>query len=330
MTKKHRGETEYVIGIDGGASKSIAVLMTREGKIKKEIRSKAINYHTIGELGVRNHLHYILSSFLKRYNIKAVVVGVAGLDTKEDFAVYRRIVKALVPRPIPFYICNDTKAALEDSCPDSKARLIVIAGTGSNVYGEYGHTGARSGGWDFVVADEGSAYGMGLAGIRAAIRSYDGRGEKSLLLERLVCRKAKVNDIPMLVTEIFTIWHRKPEDFKRYIASFVRAVDEAALKGDKTARKIIREDGAEELFLGARAVMKKLHMMREPICVGYIGSNFKAPGLRDMLSRKIKKIANRATFVSEVHAGRGAARLALKLLNGELPSHRTKITKVWA
>lgn len=330
MTKKHKGETEYVIGIDGGASKSIAVLMTREGKIKKEIRSKAINYHTIGERGVRDHLRRVLLPPLRQYNVRAVALGVAGLDTKEDFVVYRRIVKTLIPRSIPFYISNDTKAALEDSCPDSKARLIVIAGTGSNVYGEHGRRAVRSGGWDFLVADEGSAYGMGLRGIRAAIRSYDGRGEKSQLLERLMCKNARVKNIPALVTKIFHVWHRTPNEFKRFIASFVLSVDEAALKGDKTARNIIREDGAEELFLGVRAVMKRLDMTRESVCVGYIGSNFKAPGLRDMLSRKIKKISPRARFVSKVHAARGAARLALKLLNGEVPSHRAKITKVWA
>ena len=76
----------------------------------------------------------------------------------------------------------------------------------------------------------------------------------------------------------------------------------------------IQQDAAEELFVGARAVIKKLHMEKTRVCVGYAGSNFKAPLLKSLLTRKIKKIAPRAYFVSTIKPVEGAVLLALKLL----------------
>lgn len=331
MAREKRDKSEYVIGIDGGASKSIAVLMNPEGRVTKWLRWKPINYHAAGIPETRKHFQYLFSQFFKRYRIRAVVVGVAGLDTRVDFLVYQKILKTAIPRPVPFFVCNDTRTALEDACGENTdPRLIVIAGTGSNVYGEYRGEGARSGGWDFLLADEGSAYGFGMAGIRAAIRSFDGRGEKTIL-ERFVCKSGGAADIPSFITHIYGVWHKKPQEFKRFIASFAKSVDRAALRGDKVAKNIIRKDGVEELFLSVRAVMARLGIGKNSkLCVGYIGSNFKAPGLKNQLSRRIKRNIPHAVFRHEVDAARGAAKLALKLIRRELPSHRDKITKVWA
>lgn len=300
----------YVIGVDGGGTRTTAVVADLDGKILKKARGESINYHGVGEKRAGAHLHKLLKNFLKKYWVGAVVIGFAGLDTKKDYEIYQRIVKRVLPSRIKFFICNDTKTALEAAC-DTKSRLLIISGTGSNVYGEYGEKGTRAGGWDFLLADEGSGFEFGMKAARAAIRSFDGRGPKTIL-EKLVLKKNGSKAMTDFIPKVYEIWHKKPQTFKQYIASFAPVVDEAYKKRDKIAKQII-EEGAEELFLGARAVIKKLKTQNQPLCVGYVGSNFKAPLLKELLSREIKKLAPKAYFVHDVEPAQGAVKIAINI-----------------
>ncbi len=63
--------------------------------------------------------------------------------------------------------------------------IALIAGTGSLAWGR-NRAGdvARSGGWGYLIGDEGSAYALALAGLRAATQAADGRGPSTELLSR--------------------------------------------------------------------------------------------------------------------------------------------------
>ena len=63
--------------------------------------------------------------------------------------------------------------------------IALIAGTGSLAWGR-NRAGdvARSGGWGYLIGDEGSAYAIALAGLRAATQAADGRGPATELLSR--------------------------------------------------------------------------------------------------------------------------------------------------
>lgn len=302
----------FVLGIDGGGTKTIAAVADLSGNVLSQKICGSTNWHRVGEKEVQKSLEKLLKPILKKYNVEAAVFGLAGLDTKDDFLIYQKIVRKVLGLKIKLQIFNDTKIALE-ALPDEAAKLLIISGTGSNIYGEYKNQQARSGGWDFLLADEGSAYGFGIEAIKAAIRSFDGRGEKTIL-ENLVPKHAKKKHIHDVITEIYKLWQQKPNEFKSYIASFAPIIDRAYYtnEGDRVAKRIIM-DGAEELFLGAKAVIEKLGMAGEKICVGFVGSNFKAPLLKDLLSDKIKKIASRAYFVEDVEPVKGAIKLALRL-----------------
>jgi N-acetylglucosamine kinase-like BadF-type ATPase len=67
------------------------------------------------------------------------------------------------------------------------ACIALIAGTGSLCLGrnEAGET-ARSGGWGYLLGDEGSGYAIALAALRSAVRAADGRGPETDLLAALM------------------------------------------------------------------------------------------------------------------------------------------------
>ena len=65
--------------------------------------------------------------------------------------------------------------------------LALVAGTGSIAYGRMADgRRARAGGWGHLLGDEGSAYALVLAGLRAVARAADGRGPATVLTERFL------------------------------------------------------------------------------------------------------------------------------------------------
>ena len=59
--------------------------------------------------------------------------------------------------------------------------VVVIAGTGSMAFGRNGDRHARAGGHGFLLGDEGSAYWIGRAAVRAALRWEDRLGGSELI-----------------------------------------------------------------------------------------------------------------------------------------------------
>ena len=78
--------------------------------------------------------------------------------------------------------------------------VILIAGTGSVCFArnQQGQIW-RTGGWGHLIGDEGSAYAVSAAMLRAVLMECDGRGEKTLLTP-LVMEKLGISD-PMGIVD---------------------------------------------------------------------------------------------------------------------------------
>ncbi|MFH1462654.1 MAG: BadF/BadG/BcrA/BcrD ATPase family protein [bacterium] len=306
---------EYVIGVDGGASKTTIAVANLQGEIVEKAKGGPTNYLAVGEIRARSNLKKIILPLLQKYqNIENIVFGFAGLNNKKDFLVFQRIVRSMIPKGVKFALYNDAVIAMEATC-EEKPRILIVAGTGSSALGQNGKKTIKAGGREFLLTDEGSAYDFGIRALRSAVKSFDGRGQKTIL-ESLVLKKAGAKDIPGLVMKVQMVWQKKPGEFKKYVASFTRLLGEAFIKKDKVAGAII-EQGAEELFFGAEAVIKNLGIKNQKICVGYVGSSFKLPFLKILLSAKIKRLAPKAYFISSIESVVGAVKLALKKNNAE-------------
>ena len=303
----------HLIGVDGGATKSSALLADFNGKIIAERKGRALNYHAVGQKQAEENLRKLLSPFFKKYKgIKTAVIGFAGLDTAYDLRIYKKIVKRVFPAKINFFLFNDARIALEAVSADRNLpRVLIISGTGSSVYGEFKNKQAKAIGWDFLAGDEGSAYWMGMEAIKRTVQFWDGRGKKTILGE-MVLRKTRSQNMSQFLSKLYRDWHEKHRDFKKQIASFALEVKKAFSKGDPVAKEIVRE-GALQLALGVEAVVKRLKVERETVCVGFVGSNFKISGLLTSLCLKIKKKHSRVNFVYKVDPVRGAINLALKI-----------------
>lgn len=163
-------------------------------------------------------------------------------------------------------ICNDAVGLLLARNPEL---VGVIAGTGSVAMARdlNGNVVTR-GGDEWVVADYGSAFWIGLNGIRAAYQALEGGTDTSLLtcLVQHYSPLKPVDDGALLHEAISEIARRLASlgtDTKPTIASFAREVTRQAELGDDAAQKIVRAS-VDELAAAAARVYREIANTAKP------------------------------------------------------------------
>ena len=110
--------------------------------------------------------------------------------------------------------------------------VVLAAGTGAVAVGVgTGGTFAVVDGWGPWLGDEGGGAWIGTAGLRAALRAHDGRGEPTALLEAAVAEFGALSRLPTVLDE--------GGNPARRAASFAPAVARAAAEGDRAAVGIL-------------------------------------------------------------------------------------------
>ncbi|RLF00960.1 MAG: ATPase [Thermoprotei archaeon] len=271
-------------GVDGGATKTLALVLSDKGEVGVGISGPS-NYHDVGlEKAVANIREAIEGSLkdIGELPVFAACYGLAGLDSPSDFKI---VEKAIVEANIAEknFVVHDSVIAIYGAT-GGEAGIIVIAGTGSVAAGidDEGNY-VRVGGWGPLLGDEGSAYMIGREALARALKAYDGRGEKTSLLNRI---KEKFG--LSQVEEIIDVFYRKGVSVTE-VASLAKIVSEEALKGDSVAIDILRK-AAEEIGIHIEAVYRRLNMSGR-VDVALIGGVFRAGELvlgplRSYLSRK--------------------------------------------
>lgn len=273
------------LGIEGGASKSEALLVDANNTIIGQGQGQALNYHSIGALEFKNNLSALLTTILPQdCSNTTAVLGLAGVDTPHDESLYTMAVSSVLPRTMKYKVINEAIISLWTKCPDVTKRILVICGTGSSAYGENGETHAKSLGWGHILGDDGSGYEMGKAVLKAATQSHDGRIEKTAL-EQLVLEQSNAQNFDELYTLVYS---QKPISEKFFIASYAPLVDKAIEQHDAKAIAI-RQETASELARGILAVARKLEMEEDEFCLGLVGSGWKMAQLQDMVIETVKK-----------------------------------------
>ena len=144
------------------------------------------------------------------------------------------------------FVSNDSVPWL--FAPPLRGRgVVVVCGTGSGfVSGDGEGAPYRVGGCEYLGSDEGSAFALGLAGLRAAVRAGDGRGPATAITARLTALAEGRSPAELareLAAEAFP---------KAAVAALAPAVCDAWLDGDDAAAALV-SDAVGELVLGVRA-----------------------------------------------------------------------------
>ncbi|MEV4497265.1 TIM barrel protein [Micromonospora arborensis] len=165
--------------------------------------------------------------------------------------------------------------------PLSGRGVAVVAGTGAGFFASDGRSAPyRVGGCEYLGSDEGSAFHIGLAGMRAAVRARDGRGLATGIADLLAARLQRGP------ADIARDLAAKPYP-KAAVAALAPVVCQAWQNGDETAGLIVA-DAIEELVTGARAARDGAGLADGWAVAAGGGLLLGCPALFDELSRRLR------------------------------------------
>ncbi|WP_082693029.1 N-acetylglucosamine kinase [Bacillus sp. FJAT-29814] len=279
----------YVLGIDGGGTKTKGVIADAFGNVYASETVGATNQNGVAIQDVEQELSMLFAS-LKNQNsevfskLNTVFAGMSGVDRLEAKRVMKQILVKLVPDHVQILIDNDAVNALYSGTLGAPG-IVQIAGTGSITYGiNDGGDRQRVGGWGYLIDDEGSGYDIGRAALQAVFRANDGRGSKTVLTN-MILDHFGVHEPSDLITFIY-----EPGKSRMRIAPLSQYVSVAADKGDAVAVKLIQQAGAKLADAIASLSQSLFQHQTEPIPVVTVGGVFnRADLLQPIIQQELQR-----------------------------------------
>ncbi len=302
---------QFIIGVDGGGTKTTAALAGGNCRIIKTFQSGPSSPRNVGvEKAVENVTLAIKGVMGGRRKIKIASTFIGLPAVTEEFSSQKgRIISAL-KKKIPgifrgkVRIDSDQEVAFRAGT-DKKDGVVVIAGTGAVVRGWKGEAQAHCSGWGWLD-DEGSAFYVGHKTFQAVLKELDGRGPATKLT-KAVLKKFCVKGERGLARFVYS---RNPSEVIPLLSVIC---DEVSKRGDKGARTILK-DAASELALSINTVVGELKFQRSRFPLVMVGGMFKSTIFLSELKKKVRKKSPRVEFIRV--SGKpviGAVRLASEL-----------------
>ncbi|MFH9005872.1 DegT/DnrJ/EryC1/StrS family aminotransferase [Streptomyces afghaniensis] len=331
--------------VDGGGTTTRAALW-REGDDAPCVRrdGPSCNPRSVGPARALTHLDDLIQTVWQERpsGVETLESAWLCLSTASTRKALDAFAAGLLDRPSSpldrageVWVTNDLGPLLVH---DGRAadRVVVVCGTGTGFCAVNVAKGltARASGRDYLLADEGGGFDIGLQGLRAAVRDSDGRGPSTRLTQSV----RQWHDITL--EGLFDLVYGSDEP-KVLVGSFAPFVLAAAEEGDECARLIV-DRAAEELVTGVRAVADRAELSG-PYEVLMAGSNLvgNQPVLRRRLERSLAELMPDVTVRPMRGTTLAAVREMAELLPGDerlqdllggcvplgrFPGHRTRTT----
>ncbi|MBQ9413830.1 MAG: hypothetical protein IJU16_01745 [Clostridia bacterium] len=275
--------TDYVIGIDGGGTKTQLCAATLDGAVLFDAVGGRANLCAAPEKQVRQVLHELIGGCTRRLGgrPKAICIGAAGIVSDESVEQMKEILQdAGGTENVTVY--NDAVIALKGHLGNA-AGISITAGTGTICLAqdEDGRT-LRVSGWGHLCSDEGSAYDIVREALRRVCLAHDGRIPPTKLTEGFL-QAVGAKDFDDLIGAIYTDY----QDKERF-ASLARLVEAVAKEGDATADEVLAM-AATRLFEIGDYVAGQLYGKGTPFRVVKNGGVLKnCAAVRDRFDRWMK------------------------------------------
>jgi N-acetylglucosamine kinase-like BadF-type ATPase len=261
-----------VIGVDGGGTKTVAWLAplgdTSNAILLGRGQAGPGNPRAAGfDVAQANIAAAIVAAFvdagLPRGAVAAACFGLAGAgrDIEQQrlaaWATDRGIARAV-------RVTGDAEPILAAASSDN-CGVALICGTGSLAWGRSrdGEIG-RTGGWGYLLGDEGSAYAIARAGLTAVMQAVDGRGPATVLLQRFQ-EELQATNSAELIDRIYG-----PEMTRERLAALATVVF-AAADSDQAAQGIVGA-AADDLAKMVAVLCRRLALAAKEYTLALAGS----------------------------------------------------------
>lgn len=266
-------EKKLFLGVDGGQSHTEAVVADENGNILGRGFGGALDHGNlpVGRTRLNSAITESVNAALEKAGLSTIentkfVSAHCGLTGGADYKdeIVREIINAE-----KLVVGHDALTALFGAT-GGKAGIVVIAGTGSIVFGinERGKT-ARAGGLGYIFSDEGSGFWLALETIKLAIKEQDGV-IPDYGLQNLVLDFFKVGEIRELTNAFYN-----GNISRDKIASFSKTISIEAEKENGIPRNLIFI-GINHLVDNVVAATYNLAFGEKSFIVSAIGGMFRS------------------------------------------------------
>lgn len=298
----------YIIGIDGGGTKTSFCLLNTAENRKHYLKTGETNFKNIGIKKTKENMEAGLQEILKQEkleikDIDCFVLGAAGCDTEKDYEIFKEILKDIGIKDRVF-IYNDAKVAFK-AC-SAKDGIIIISGTGSISFSYNQNRENRLGGWGAEISDIGSGYWIGRKFLKDLLLYLENLYPKDAIFQEFIGKYIKESDPFEYIQENFT-------DVKS-IASVTKFVLTAESEyADKLALRI------SDFFY---TVTEKLYAdfnseKADLVLSGSVIKNKKIYGLLEEKIQHTDKMKNINIILNDKEAVEGCLNLALEILDSK-------------
>lgn len=266
MPGEHTGaETlNYYLGVDGGGSKTLAVVSDSAGVIVGRGVSGCGN-HQAGALTAETNIRQavedaIRQAGLTKEQVTYSVFGLAGADREADFRILRPMIAKL--GLLRYDIVCDTVIGLRAGTRQPYG-VVVICGTGTNCYGiNAAGQELQVGGFGYAFGDFGGGSDLAVEAFRSVIRAWEGREKPTELAQAILNTLGYASEEEM--------FHHFLDHGLRVPHEIAKLLFEVAGQ-DEMARSILYRQG-RELGIAASAVIRRLAMEQDTFDVVMAGS----------------------------------------------------------
>ena len=218
------------IGIDGGGTKTAAVLFDEEGHVLARHVTGPCNPNVLGFDESTARVKEIVETLTQgeTCSVAAIYIGTAGIFTADDGPRFAAaVVEACGVEKVK---CENDVMNVVASATDADRCVAGVSGTGMIVYAKEPDRVTRLDGWGYLLGLGGSGYDIGRDVIRAAVGESEGTSSATALTS-LVEQKAGMT-LERLVLEVY---RHEPA----FVASFAPLAFEADAVGDAVAQDIL-------------------------------------------------------------------------------------------
>lgn len=277
---------KYYLGVDGGGTKTTAVVSDENGHVVASAVGGSINYYSNSFETAKSNFEDIIKELgIEKYS--SVCIGMSALSDRADDRTTAKFVSGILKSDKVIMDSDISIALAAAGCQGERA--VLICGTGSmaaavNKEGNQVH----SGGWGYLLGDEGSGYCIALNAVKEILVCLDEGKTDDILIE---CFKQFFN--VKTDEDILNRFYSPPMP-RDEIASFCRIVFNALRSGSSAAKKVIEQEANEAAGLAER-ILSKLSNGAPLFLFGGVFQN--NPEYISLLNEKLKDIGAEAVLL---------------------------------
>lgn len=235
------------VGVDVGGSSTVAAI-SQNGKLQRTACANGSNPSAVGLEAAAQVINDLIEQLLGGEHPEVICIGAAGAGRPEIAGFLKKAVRDRFPGA-RVRVHDDAFIGLRAAGVQRPA-IILIAGTGSIALADNGMRMERTGGFGYLLGDEGSGFAIGLAAAKSLSRCFDARSTGDEFTGA-IGNALMANSREELIERVYPVETRVTK-----IAALAPIVLEFASGGNRNAQRIV-QSAALELAELVKAVAHK-------------------------------------------------------------------------